>query len=223
MKTKENSGKKLLIIGIMLLMAFAVWTYLIQTIDVQPVGQNGTVVGFAELNCKFHTLTGVHMKLYTITDWLGLVPVFVCIIFGVIGLIQLIKRKSIFKVDKDIIFLGIYYIIVIVCYIIFEMFPINYRPILIEEVLEASYPSSTTILVLSVMPTLVYQADKRLKIVAFKKYVCIFSILFSLFMVIGRTLSGVHWLTDIIGAVLLSFGLYFLYKASVLLWHKKEI
>ena len=148
MKTKENSGKKLLIIGIMLLMAFAVWTYLIQTVDVQPVGQNGTVVGFAELNCKFHVLTGVHMKLYTITDRLGLVPVFVCIIFGVIGLIQLIKRKSIFKVDKDIIFLGIYYIIVVFFYIIFEMFPINYRPILIEEVLEASYPSSTTILVL---------------------------------------------------------------------------
>ena len=94
MKTKENSGKKLLIIGIMLLMAFVVWTYLIQTVDVQPVGQNGTVVGFAELNCKFHVLTGVHMKLYTITDRLGLVPVFVCIIFGVIGLIQLIKRKS---------------------------------------------------------------------------------------------------------------------------------
>ena len=94
MKTKENSGKKLLIIGIMLLMAFAVWTYLIQTVDVQPVGQNGTVVGFAELNCKFHVLTGVHMKLYTITDRLGLVPVFVCIIFGVIGLVQLIKRQS---------------------------------------------------------------------------------------------------------------------------------
>ena len=223
MKTKENSGKKLLIIGIILLMAFMIWTYLIQTVDVQSVGQNGTVVGFAELNCKFHVLTGVHMKLYTITDWLGLVPVFVCIIFSIIGLVQLIKRKSIFKVDKDIIFLGIYYIIVIVCYIIFEMFPINYRPILIEEVLEASYPSSTTILVLSVMPTLVYQADKRLKIVALKKYVCIFSILFSLFMVIGRTLSGVHWLTDIIGAVLLSFGLYFLYKASVLLWYEKKI
>ena len=174
MKTKENSGKKLLIIGIMLLMAFAVWTYLIQTVDVQPVGQNGTVVGFAELNCKFHTLTGVHMKLYTITDWLGLVPVFVCIIFSIIGLVQLIKRKSIFKVDKDIIFLGIYYIIVVFFYIIFEMFPINYRPILIEGVLEVSYPSSTTILILSVMPTLVYQADKRLKIIAFKKYVCIF-------------------------------------------------
>ncbi len=161
------------------------------------------------------------MTLYTITDWLGLVPIFICMIFGGVGFIQLLKRKSLFKVDKDIIILGIYYIIVIMAYLIFEMIPINYRPIPIEGVMEASYPSSTTLLVLSVMPTLVEQAARRLGDGLMKKLVTVFAVLFSLFMVTGRLISGVHWFTDIVGSVLLSIGLYYLYKGCVLLCSKE--
>ena len=156
------------------------------------------------------------MGLYTITDWLGLVPVFVCIVFGGIGLWQLIKRKNLFKVDTDLIYLGIYYVIVIFGYLFFEMCPINYRPILIEGILEASYPSSTTLLVLSVMPTLVLQANRRIENKYLKRIICAFTVVFSAFMVIGRLVSGVHWLTDIMGAVFLSTGLFYLYKAAVL-------
>ena len=123
---------------------------------------------------------------------MGLVPIFICIIFGGIGFVQLIKRKSLFKVDCDIILLGIYYIIVIGYYLIFEMIPINYRPILIEGFMEASYPSSTTLLVLSAMPTLIYQVNYRLKNDALKKIISISAILFSIFMVIGRLVSGVE-------------------------------
>ena len=155
------------------------------------------------------------MTLYTITDWLGLVPIFICMVFGIIGLHQLINRKSLFKVDKDIIILGIYYIIVILAYLIFEMIPINYRPIPIEGIMEASYPSSTTLLVLSVMPTLIDQTDRRISDGIIKKLIDIFAVLFSLFMVIGRLVSGVHWFTDIVGSVLLSTGLFGLYRGSV--------
>ena len=101
------------------------------------------------------------MGIYTITDWLGLVPIAVCIGFGMLGLMQWIRRKSITKVDRDILLLGGYYILVILGYLIFEMIPINYRPILIEGAMEASYPSSTTLLVLSVMPTLLFQINRR--------------------------------------------------------------
>ena len=119
--------------GILLLLAFVVWTVLIQTVDVQPVGVNGTTIGLASINTWFHKLTGVHMLVYTITDWLGLVPIFICLLFGIWGLVQLVKRRSLFKVDKDIIFLGVYYVIVIFSYLIFEMIPINYRPILLRD------------------------------------------------------------------------------------------
>ena len=213
----KKNGKKQLITGVSLMLVFVIWTWLIQKVDMQPVGQKGTDVGFAVLNCWFHKLTGVHMGLYTITDWLGLVPVFVCIVFGGIGLWQLIKRKNLFKVDTDLIYLGIYYVIVIFGYLFFEMCPINSRPILIEGSLEASYPSSTTLLVLSVMPTLVLQANRRIENKYLKRIICAFTVVFSAFMVIGRLVSGVHWFTDIMGAVFLSTGLFYLYKAVVLI------
>ena len=218
MKTK---GMKKLISGIVFIISFAIWTMLIQIIDVHPIGVKGTNIGFATINSWFHSLTGVNMTLYTITDWLGLVPIFICMIFGLVGLIQLIQRKNLLKVDFDIIILGVYYVIVILCYLIFEMYPINYRPILINGFMEASYPSSTTLLVLCVMPTLVFQANQRLKSIALKRFITIFAVAFSAFMVVGRLISGVHWLTDIIGSCLLSSGLFYVYKGNVL-WNSMK-
>lgn len=91
----KKNGKRLLAMGIMFVCAFAIWTVLIQTVDVKPVGQNETSIGFAALNTAFFALTGVHMSLYTLTDWLGLIPIIVCMMFGIIGFTQTIKRKSI--------------------------------------------------------------------------------------------------------------------------------
>jgi undecaprenyl-diphosphatase len=164
----------------------------------------------------------VHLEIYTITDWLGLVPIFICTIFGGIGCVQLIKGRSLFKVDYDIILLGIYYVLVVFWYLIFEMIPINYRPILIEGFMEVSYPSSTTLLVLCVMPTLVEQINRRSKNESVKKIVKAFVICFSTFMVVGRMISGVHWLTDIAGSILLSAGLFCIYKSVVLSYNKGE-
>ncbi len=220
MKQKEKS---VLFLGIMLLFAFAIWTGAIQIVDVQPLGVNGTNIGFATWNDWFHKFTGVYMEIYVLTDWLGLVPVFVCSLFGGIGFVQLIKRRSLFRVDYDILILGVYYIVVIAGYLVFELFPINYRPILIEGVMEASYPSSTTLLVLSVMPTLIFQANRRIKKDIVKKMITVLAICFSVFMVIGRLISGVHWFTDIVGGVLLSGGLFYIYKAVVLLNSKEEV
>ena len=201
---------------------FAVWTVLLQIADVRPAGETATKIGFATFNIWFHKWTGVHMSIYYLTDWLGLVPVFICILFGILGFVQLIKRRSIKMVDYDIIFLGIYYIIVIFCYLIFEMVQLNYRPILIEGIKEVSYPSSTTLLVLSVMPTLVYQAKRRLHNENAIKRIYIFSVGFSLFMVLGRTIAGVHWFTDIVGSVLLSAGLFNSYKEVVSKWNSMK-
>ena len=219
----KKSGKRTVVIGIMLIIAFAVWTILIQMVDVQQVGLNGTDIGLATFNCWFHKLTGTNMPLYIITDWLGIiVPLVICMIFATIGLIQLIKRRSLLQVDYDIIILGIYYILVMLGYFVFEMIPINYRPVFINGHMEASYPSSTTLVVLSVMPTLIFQCNRRIKNAWVKIVINIVSIIFSAFMVIGRLLSGVHWITDIIGSIILSAGLFLIYKAVVLLCAKKE-
>ena len=206
---KRNS--KNIIYGLACMVGFVVWTFAVQLIDVKPIGVNGTDIGFSTINSWFHSLTGVNMTLYTITDWLGLVPVFACVVFALVGVAQLIKRRSILKVDFDIILLGVYYAVVIFGYLVFEMIPINYRPILIEGVMEASYPSSTTLLVLSVMPTLTFQMNRRMKNMTVCKMLSMLTILFSSFMVVGRWICGVHWFTDIIGGILISSFLLMLF------------
>ena len=219
---KEKGKYSVFLIGGLLLAAFVLWTILIQCVDVQPVGQNGTDIGFAAFNVWFHDLTGVHMPIYNVTDWLGLVPMLVCVCFGMVGAVQLIRRKSLLQVDVDIILLGIYYILVIAEYLFFEKVAINYRPIPIEGVMEASYPSSTTLLVLSVMPTLKYQIDRRSGDSTLRNVTTVFVIAFSAFMVIGRLVSGVHWATDIVGAVLSSAGLFMLYVGAVYFTEKRQ-
>ncbi|MBO5837594.1 MAG: phosphatase PAP2 family protein, partial [Oscillospiraceae bacterium] len=159
-----------------------------------------------------HKLTGVHMSLYTITDWLGLVPLVFVIGFALLGLIQWIKRRHILKVDYNILILGSFYIIVMAVYVLFEMLVVNYRPILINGYLEASYPSSTTMLVMCVMPTAIMQFNSRIKNNIIKRCVTYTISAFIVFMVIGRLISGVHWFTDIVGGTLLSAGLVLIYR-----------
>ncbi|WP_241159134.1 phosphatase PAP2 family protein [Adlercreutzia sp. ZJ141] len=220
--SKRNAGGKELIAGMGLLATFALWTALAQCVDVRPVGQNGTDVGFATFNVWFHELTGVHMGLYTITDWLGLVPIAICACFGALGAAQLVRRRSLLQVDADLLLLGAYYLFVIFGYLIFEMIPINYRPVPIDGMMEASYPSSTTLLVLSVMPTLKYQVDRRAKSPVLRSVTTAFVAAFSALMVLGRLVSGVHWATDIVGAALLAAGLFAMYLSAVTFADRKR-
>ena len=207
--TKNN--RKTLYTAICMLVGFVLWTISIQFIDIQVIGPQGSSVGFATLNQFIHNLTGVNTILYTITDWLGLVPFGFAMGFALVGFIQLIKRKHILKVDFDILALGGFYIVVFAIYIFFELYVVNYRPILINGILEASYPSSTTMLAMCIMPTTIMQFNNRIKNETLKKLISLSIIVFILFMVIGRILSGVHWITDIIGGAILSCGLVMLY------------
>ncbi len=208
----RKDNQKTLYTAICTLAVFVLWTIAIQFIDVKAIGPQNSSVGFATLNQFIHNLTGVNMSLYTITDWLGLVPLGFAMGFAWVGFIQLIKRKHILKVDFNILALGGFYIVVFAMYIFFELYVVNYRPILINCILEASYPSSTTMLVMCIMPTAIMQFNNRIKNKALKKLVSVLIIVFILFMVIGRILSGVHWITDIIGGSLLSCGLVMLYS-----------
>ena len=196
-----------------LFLLFILWTMAICYVDVQMIGPRDSAVGFATFNEFFHNLTGPHMLIYVITDWLGLLPVSVVLGFAILGLVQLIKRKNLFKVDYDILILGGFYIIVFTTYILFEVFAINYRPVLINGYLEASYPSSTTLLVMCVMPTAIIQMNKRIHNEKVRKVVKYAILVFTSLMVIGRLISGVHWFTDIIGGVLLSTSLVMFYNS----------
>lgn len=202
-------------IAILLLMAFVIWTLAIRFVDVKAIGPNESSVGFATLNGFVHNLTGVHLSLYVITDWLGLVPIGFAMGFGLLGLIQWIQRRKLCKVDYNLFVLGGFYIVVFGAYLFFEAFAINYRPVLIDGYLETSYPSSTTLLVLCVMPTAIMQLNSRIRNRTAVGVIRAAIVAFILFMVLGRLIAGVHWVTDIAGGGLLSAGLVEAYRFFV--------
>lgn len=198
-----------------MLAAFALWTVLVCLVDVQAIGPGHSAVGFAAINRWFHDLTGVHMTLYVITDWLSLMPAGIVVGFAMLGLGQWIARKDIRKVDNSLLALGGFYMAVLGAYLFFEEFVVNYRPVWIEGVLEASYPSSTTMLVMCVMPTAMMQMKERIKSCAVRRFVLLAMGAYMALMVAARLASGVHWLSDIIGGMLLSAGFVMLYDAVV--------
>ena len=217
----KNKGK-FLMLGISGAL-FALLIVLLCCVDVEPVGAAGTSVGLSHMNRFVFELTGVNMVWYNITDWLGLAAIFAAFLFAATGLVQVIKRRSILKVDKEILALGGLYILVIGIYVLFENVIVNYRPIIMPGCSnpEASFPSSHTMLVCVIMGSTIIIIGKYIK----KKSLCmvIRGICAAVIAVtvVGRLISGVHWFTDILGGVLISTFLLALYSALIT-WEEEK-
>jgi undecaprenyl-diphosphatase len=190
---------------------FIIFTIIVKAVDVQAIGPMGSEVGLASLNRLMLNSGNINQTLYKITEVLGYISLLVCVFFGIVGLLQIIQRKSIKKVDPDILLLGGFYIVVLAFYALFEKVIINYRPVIMDEGLEASYPSSHTMLVVCVMSTAIIQIGGRISDVRLKNVLKAAAIVVTGIMVAGRLLCGVHWLTDIIGGILLSLALIYTY------------
>ena len=201
MKNKKN-----ILICVLLVLISIIYTLLVKYVDTSTIGPNGSVVGFSSLNSFVFNLTGNNMTLYKITEILGIIPILIALMYAVIGLIQVIDRKSL-KVDKELIALGILYIIVILIYVFFEKFIINYRPVFIDGILEASYTSSHTLLSICICGSALLINKYLFNNKKIYKYINIISIISMVLIVIGRLLSGVHWASDIIGSIIISITL----------------
>lgn len=203
--------RKSLIVSLGFLSLFILWTVIVKLINVKQIGPQNSEVGLAGINQFVHNLTGVHFDMYTATDILSIVPLTICIGFGILGLLQWVKRKSFRKVDRSILALGGLYAVTLMVFILFETLIINFRPVLIEGKLEASYPSSTTMLVMCVMLSAMIEFGRRISNKVQRRTILIACTTFTLFMVVGRFISGVHWFSDIIGGILLSVSLVSLF------------
>ena len=201
MKNKKN-----ILICILLVLLSIIYTLLVKYVDTSTIGPNGSVVGFSSLNSFVFNLTGNNMTLYKITEILGIIPILIVLMYAVIGLIQVIDRKSL-KVDKELIALGILYVVVILIYVFFEKCIINYRPVIIDGVLEASYPSSHTLLSICICGSALLINKYLFNNKKIYKYINIISIISMVLIVLGRLLSGVHWASDIIGSIIISITL----------------
>ena len=201
-----NKKRRNILISTILILLAIVFTILVKVVDVKTIGVNESKIGFATLNQFVFKTVGVNMTWYNITDWLGIIPILMAMIYAFIGVIQLIKRKSLFKVDKELIILGLFYIIVIFIYIFFEKIIVNYRPILMNGFLEASYPSSHTLITICLCGSFIIINNKLFNNRT-TKITNILSTIIIVVTVVGRLISGVHWFTDIIGGILISIAL----------------
>ena len=216
--------KRHLIIGFSLLAVFIVFTVLVSFVDVKAIGRQGSDVGFAMANETFRNFTGYHEGLYDLTELLGYLCFVPIAVFGLLGLYQTVKRKSLLKVDKDILLLGCFYAVLLAAYVLFEKLVINYRPEFAgETVLEPSYPSSHTLLFGGVMATTVMQLLKRIRNSAVKWIAVCAVVLSAILVVFGRLFSGVHWLTDILGGMLLGTSLVWIYFAVAFVGKKENV
>lgn len=203
---------KKLYISFLFLGLFIGFTLCVWLCDRAPIGPNGSIVGFSTLNKWFSNTIGFNMILYEITDWAGILPIATAIIYGFIGLYQWIKRKKTKNVDSNILLLGGFYLLIFAIYMLFNYVVINYRPLLINGYLEPSFPSSTTLMSITFIMLSNYQINVYIKNKKAKGILSVLSIIFMLFLVVGRIISGVHWITDIIGSILLSISILLIYQ-----------
>jgi undecaprenyl-diphosphatase len=212
----KSQTKSNIIITACLFLVFIIFTIIVKYVDVKAVGPLQSEVGLASINLAVFKVFGTSKVMYDITEILGYLTFLVIAFFAGLGLYQLIKYKSIKKVDYKILVLGGFYVVVLIFYALFEIVIVNYRPVLVEGGLEASYPSSHTMLSVCVISSAMIIASEML---SGKKGLSITVVIIGyaliLLTVIGRLLSGVHWFTDIFGGVLLSFALIMLFYTAI--------
>ncbi len=209
--TEKKNAKKYFISGAIVFLLFAILTLLVKTVDVKAVGPNGSEIGLSGINTYFRDLIGVNMTLYDATEILGYIPIAVAAFFACVGAYQLIKGKSIKAVDSNIIILGVLLAVLACAYIFFEIMIVNYRPIVMDGKLEASFPSSHTMLSVTVLVAVLIHLNSRTKNTAVRVIGTSAGVILILATVIGRLLSGVHWFTDIVAGLLLSISLLLVY------------
>ena len=207
-------AKSKLITGVVFLLLFIGLIVMIKTVDVAAIGPEGTKVGFSGINKDIHEATGVNMTWYNITRYLGYGTLLLAGVFALMGLVQLVQRKSLLKVDRTILTLGGLYVVVLGLYVAFDKIAINYRPVILEgeTSVEPSFPSSHTMLACVVLGSTALVVGQYIKNRTLAMTLQVLAWIICAVLVLGRLLSGVHWFTDIIGGVLISVALLFLFE-----------
>lgn len=204
--------KKNLFYAIFFSILAVIFTILITTIDVKPIGPESSMVGFATWNLAVHQSFGFNETLYKITEILGYLLFGFVLVYAILGLVQLIKRKSFLKVDRGIIYFGTLILAMLVVYVLFDKLALNFRPVALDGELEPSYPSSHTLFALCIAGGVILLNKESFASNKFAKIISILAMFLASFTVVGRMLSGVHWITDILGGILISAALVSIYN-----------
>lgn len=214
--------KKNMIVSICLILLSVIYTVLVKIIDVNPIGPKNSNVGFSSLNKFVFNTIGKSNVWYNITEVFGIISILIAFFYALIGICKLFKKKNILKIDKEIIALGIFYFVVILTYLFFEKVIINYRPVLVNGALEASYPSSHTMLSICICLSSIIINNKLYKKKRISKIINPLAIIIMITTTIGRLFSGMHWISDILGGIIISITLTYIFNSIIYSLNEEE-
>lgn len=215
--------KKWFRISIWLLVIAVIYTVLVKYVDVKAIGPSSTKVGFAMMNKWFNELIGYNSMFYKISKYAGVIPFGFCAYYGLMGLIELIKKKSFKKVNYRYYILACFYAIFVALYFFFEKVIINYRPVIVDGAIEASYPSTHTLLAICLCGTSLIVSKLLIKNETIRKLFDIAAWILMIVIVVARLISGVHWLSDIFGGIIISLTYLSFFKLSLIRMEEKEL
>ena len=213
---------KYLIVGIVFIFLFLLLMILLN-FNKANLGETNTPVGLSSINKLFVTN---YVDIYNSMSQVGLYLSFIIIAgFAITGFYQLIKRKSLFKVDLDIILFGVGVIVLIITWLLFDkVIAYNYRPIYVNKNLEGSFPSTHVLFTTFVLVSAFGISLNREKNNFYNLAILVIAILVITLTSLCRVLSGMHWATDVLGGLLLGLGYFFiLYGIFKGLSKKEEI
>ncbi len=189
-------------------------------VDVAPIGPEGSSIGLSTINGAVHDMLVYNETIYKVTEILGYATIAVAFIYTTVQgtrystkCIQDKKYRRFLRIwDRGEYMKLLVFVAAGVLYVLFEFVIINYRPIILPgEELEASFPSSHTLLAVAFIGPAIHDAIVKEKSKTAKWVLAASFAVLMVAVVVGRFISGVHWLTDILGGLLIGSTLVLTY------------
>ena len=211
----KKKKKILLEMCVLLFIVSLLYTLLIKFVDVRGIAADGSNVGFATINSFFKKIFPFNNTWYDISNVFGFIAILIAALYALLGCYQLIQVKKLSKVDKRLYILAGFYIVFAILYVLFDKIAINYRPVLIDGELEASFPSTHTMLAICICGSSLLISKYFVTHKEIRKYIDFMTWGLMIFIVVARVLSGVHWFTDILGGIIISLFLLMLFYTII--------
>ena len=185
-----------------------------------PIGDLG-VINLHALNNAFRGLFeyeragGYFRSLYIFTEILGAVSILACVFWTGLGIKDLIKYRDINDVDKSIFATWLLYVLALIVWKVVLKIAVNYAPVSVnlKSGLVVSFPCGNTFLIIISMCSSIYLIgyflEEKKNLVLTLRVICVAVLVLG---IVFRTVSGVNYLTDILGAIGFAVPLVVLYS-----------
>ncbi|MBQ3436419.1 phosphatase PAP2 family protein [Candidatus Saccharibacteria bacterium] len=134
-------------------------------------------------------------------------------VFAVLGLVQWISRKSLKKVDKQLLWMPLPLLLMAITYVVFDKFIIlNVRP---NGSGEPSFPSTHVMVVATIFFVVALALPKYIKSKTARIVLELFIAALIGLTCVGRVVSQMHWISDTIGALVFAFIFSEIYRQII--------